>query len=94
LPEEGRDKDQGIMDDLPAEFEGIEHQKKELFQCFHAPRWPEAGRHHNLSKLLEIKGYEVFGVDSNTCRLWSAKIPSGCAPQKIRTPRIYSHKFA
>jgi hypothetical protein len=37
LAEEGRDKDQGITDDLPAEFE----------------------------KLLEIKGHEVFRVDSS-----------------------------
>jgi hypothetical protein len=38
LAEEGRDKDQGIMDDLPAEFEGFEHRQKEEFQGFHTPR--------------------------------------------------------
>ena len=38
LSEEGRDKDQGITDDLPGEFEGIEQRKQEEFQCFHAPR--------------------------------------------------------
>ena len=32
LSEEGRDKDQGITDELPAEFEGIKHRQKEEFQ--------------------------------------------------------------
>ena len=27
---------------------------------------PQAGRHHNFSKLLETKGYEVFRVDNIT----------------------------
>jgi len=27
-------------------------------------RQPEAGRHHSFSKLPEIKGYEVFWVDT------------------------------
>jgi hypothetical protein len=49
------------MDDLPAEFEGFEHRQKEEFQGFE----PEADRHHNFSKLLEIKGYEVFRVVTN-----------------------------
>lgn len=35
---EARDKDQGITGDLPGEFERFEDRKKELFQCFHAPR--------------------------------------------------------
>ena len=41
LSEEGRDKDPGIANDLPAEFEGFEQrqkEKKEDSQCFHAPR--------------------------------------------------------
>jgi Tfp pilus assembly protein PilF len=32
-----------------------------VFSC---PKIAGGGRHHNLFKLLEIKGYEVFRVDS------------------------------
>jgi hypothetical protein len=34
---------------------------------------PEAGRHHNVSKLLEIKGYEVFRVDNEVFRVDTLK---------------------
>ena len=65
MSEEGRGKDQSITDRLPAEFEGFEHRQKGRFQSSPASRQPEARRHHNLSKLSEIKGYEVFRVDSS-----------------------------
>ena len=64
MSEEGRNKDQGIAADLLAEFEGFEHRQKESFNDFMLQDSRRRAAHHNLSKLLEIKGYEVFRVDT------------------------------
>ena len=57
-------KDEGITADLPGELKDSEHRQKEEFQCFDAQDSRRRAGITTFSKLLEIKGYEVFRVDT------------------------------
>jgi hypothetical protein len=47
-----------------------------MFSC---PKIAGGGRYHNFSKLLEIKGYEVFRVDRGASDLSNSACLARCA---------------
>jgi hypothetical protein len=47
------------------------------------------GRHHNFSKLLEIKGYEVFRVDNRVPGLWKMPLSGGQETHLLDEPDFW-----
>ena len=51
-----------------------------MFSC---PKIAGGGRHHNVSKLLEIKGYEVFRVDRSFEHTYVSERLQRIGPERV-----------